>query len=82
MANKLNNIRVDSEGNPVNGLIVQDDGLRAWYRDGLLHREDGPAVETISKDGGHVQIWCLMGEKIDCMSQEEFERIVKLKAFW
>lgn len=28
-----------------NGLHVDRDGTRYWYEDGLLHRENGPAVE-------------------------------------
>jgi len=29
-------------------LYVDSDGSRHWYKDGLLHREDGPAVEHSS----------------------------------
>ena len=28
-----------------NGMIVGRDGNRRWYKNGKLHREDGPAVE-------------------------------------
>lgn len=28
-----------------NGLNIDNDGTRYWYRDGFLHRENGPAVE-------------------------------------
>ncbi len=40
-------------------LNVSDIGTRSWYRNGLLHREDGPAVEWASgarewfRDGKH-----------------------------
>jgi hypothetical protein len=27
------------------GMITRPDGTRWWYRDGKLHREDGPAIE-------------------------------------
>ena len=27
-----------------NGLITSDDGSQHWYRNGELHREDGPAI--------------------------------------
>jgi hypothetical protein len=28
-----------------NGMIEHPDGFKAWYRDGQLHRDDGPAIE-------------------------------------
>ena len=28
-----------------NGLIIGIDGTKFWYKDDLLHKEDGPAVE-------------------------------------
>jgi hypothetical protein len=28
-----------------NGLIVDDFGNKFWYKDDMLHREDGPAME-------------------------------------
>jgi hypothetical protein len=33
-----------------NGVYIHADGTRRWYLDGLLHREDGPAV--LYPDGG------------------------------
>jgi hypothetical protein len=41
-----------------NGFYVDTDGTRYWYRNGLLHREDGPAVEWA--DGSRE--WWLHGE--------------------
>ena len=38
-----------------NGLIIGSDGIQRWYRNGELHREDGPAV--IHADGA--QEWYL-----------------------
>ena len=38
-----------------------------WYKDGLLHREDGPAVEH---PGGKLEYW-LNGRK--CKSLKDFE---------
>jgi len=49
-----------------------------WYINGLLHREDGPAVEYA--DGR--KIWYLNGKRINCSTQKEFERLLKLKTFW
>jgi hypothetical protein len=28
-----------------NGFILKEDGTKCWYVNGILHREDGPAVE-------------------------------------
>ena len=44
----------------------------------VRHREDGPAV--IYSDGR--KMWILHEKILDCSSQEEFERLMKLKAFW
>jgi len=45
---------------------------------GLRHRLDGPAVEN---DYGY-KAWYVDGRYIDCKTQEEFEKLLKLKAFW
>lgn len=57
------------------------DEVKVYYHDYIAwqyHREDGPAVEHI--DGR--SSWWLNGEQIDCTSQEEFEKLLKLKPFW
>jgi hypothetical protein len=54
------------------------DGYKEWYQNGLLHRIDGPAVEW--EDGD--KCWYYEDKYIDCNSQEEFERYIKLKLFW
>lgn len=43
----------------------------------ILHREDGASVEV--HDG--TKEWYFYGKKINCKNQEEFLRIIKLKAF-
>ena len=48
------------------------------YEEYLLHREDGPAV--IDFNGS--QKWYLFDQIINCNSQEEFEKLMKLKVFW
>jgi hypothetical protein len=61
------------------GPAVEDfDRAKFWYINNRLHREDGPAVEYASGD----KFWWIDGKLIDCQTQEEFERLVKLKAFW
>ena len=44
----------------------------------FFHREDGPAIEN--KDGS--RFWWYEGEYVECSSQQEFEKMLKLKAFW
>ena len=76
-------------------------GNKYWYKEGLLHRENGPAVEynngtkiwminnkihrldgpaIIRNDGS--KSWFINNVGVPCSSQEEFERLIKLKAFW
>jgi hypothetical protein len=50
-------------------------GSQFWYQHGLLHREDGPAEEY----SYGLKWWWLNGEN---MSEQEFERLIKLKSFW
>ena len=63
----------------LDGPAVEDaNGEKYWYQNGKCHRLDGPAVEydNITKS------WYYQGKKISCSSQQEFEKIIKLKAFW
>ena len=54
-----------------------------YYFKGHRHRLNGPAFEW-RKDlwPNRKDQWYYMGKFIECSSQEEFERIIKLKAFW
>ena len=54
------------------------DGYKAWWLYGKRHRLDGPAIEHA--DGSYS--WYYHGKRIDCTTQEEFEHLLKLKAFW
>jgi hypothetical protein len=58
--------------------IEYSDGEKWWYQNGRLHRLDGSAIEYTD---GYKQ-WYYEGKRIDCKSQEEFERYIKLKLFW
>jgi len=58
--------------------IEWDNGDKSWYFHGYLHRLDGPAVEYT--DG--TKYWWYHGKRISCSSQEEFEKLIKLKALW
>ncbi len=70
------NGKLHREGGPA---IEYTDGLTIWYLNGLIHRETGPAIEGIDDTRAW---WYLNGEKINCASNEEFLKLVKLKAFW
>lgn len=52
-------------------------GAEEWYCHGKLHRLDGPAVIGDNTIGE----WYYHGQHIDCTSQKEFERLIKLLAF-
>ena len=67
------------------GVLHREDGpalitanSRRWYLHGKCHREDGPAIEWADGD----KWWYFDGIRISCSSQQEFERIIRLKAFW
>lgn len=57
--------------------VSYNDGRKIWWYHGRIHRLDGPAI-----DYPHSQEWYYQGTKIECSSQEEFERYLRLKAFW
>lgn len=64
--------------------IAKNNGEIIWvnYYDvnGKLHREDGPAMESFVN---HLyNNWYLHGVCLDCETQDQFERLVKMKAFW
>lgn len=58
--------------------IIWVDGITQWYQHGQLHRLDGPAVNEFNNKN----LWYYKNKWIDCSSQDEFERLVKLKIFW
>ena len=70
----------------INGKLHRTDGPAAeyangtkyWYVNGKQHRTDGPAVELAE---GY-KYWYVDDKQIDCSTQEEFERLMRLKAFW
>jgi len=70
----------------VNGKLHREDGpayegmngYQEWWINGRLHRLDGPAYEGID----NIKYWYYEGKRINCKSQEEFEKLIKLKLFW
>jgi hypothetical protein len=60
------------------GFTIDINGNKYWRLNDQWHREDGPAVDHFS---GY-QAWYYHGTRVQCNSQEEFVRMLKLKAFW
>jgi hypothetical protein len=54
------------------------DGTKTWHVHGVLHRLDGPAIDRF--DGQN--FWFVNGKRVLCESQEEFEQLMRLRAFW
>jgi hypothetical protein len=63
------------EGGPA---IVRFSSNKLWYQNGKLHRLDGPAIEYSDGD----RSWYYEGQRVECYTQEQFDRWVKLKLFW
>jgi len=59
------------------------DGHREWWIEGKKHRLDGPAIEELNElDLDSYKQWWYKGNQIQCNSQSEFNRLIKLKIFW
>jgi hypothetical protein len=58
--------------------VIYFNGEKRWFKDNVLHRKDGAAIEY---PNGYKQ-WWYEGNRINCKTQEEFERWLKLKLFW
>jgi hypothetical protein len=83
--------RRDGQLHRENGPAIEyANGDTAWYQYGKLHREDGPAVDSkfigLTTDvphNQHIQHWYWRGTYLaNVHSQEEFEKWLKMKAFW
>ncbi|HEY5267584.1 MAG TPA: hypothetical protein VII94_00415 [Candidatus Saccharimonadales bacterium] len=53
-------------------------GFKWWFLNGKRHRINGPAI----KGPNGYKEWYYHNTKIDCSTQKEFERLLRLKAFW
>ena len=58
--------------------VEHSNGDKWWYKEGRLHREDESAVEL----GNGYKRWFYEGKNIEVKNNEEFLRMIKLKAFW
>lgn len=60
-------------------LKIFYDGTKRWtLPNGDFHREDGPTVELANGN----KLWYYHGKLINCKTNEEFLKLIKLKAFW
>jgi len=59
-------------------IVQYPDGYKIWYINGNFHREAGPAIEHDNGD----KYWYLNGIRIYCSDNEEFLRLIKVRAFW
>lgn len=63
--------------------IICKNGVKYWYKHGLRHREDGPAIESIKYC--EANFWYYEGKYIGAsyegFSQEKFEGWLKFRAF-
>jgi hypothetical protein len=58
--------------------MSMSNGTKVWFLNGNMHRIDGPAFESFNGDKG----WFLSGKELSCTTQEQFERLLKLKVVW
>jgi hypothetical protein len=69
---------IDGKYHREDGPAYESENVKVWYSHGIRHRMDGPAI--IWYNGP--KYWYYNGTHIPCSSQEEFEKLIKLKAFW
>ena len=53
---------------------IDKDGYKAWYRNGVLHREIGPAV--IFEDG--TEYWYFEGTRFRSNTLQEFQEMIRI----
>ena len=67
---------VKMENNNQSICKIDEYGNKCWTLNNKYHREDGPAQEYCNGD----KVWYYHGKFFT--SQEEFERLINLKALW
>lgn len=73
----------EEKGGVVAHMLTHDGTLLYLDKDNRLHRLDGPAKVGLALPGTEPDVeWWYHGTHVRCKSQEEFERMLKLKAFW
>lgn len=75
---------INNQRHRIGGPAVICTDCEEWYKNDYLHRLDGPAVictPCIGFPNGLIE-WWISGLRLNCTTQNEFEQLVKLKAFW
>lgn len=74
-------IKLDDDGefhSDKGPAIIDPNGDKFWFIHGKMHRVDGPAAEF--NDG--FKEWFIDDKQVLCATQEEFEKLLKMRAFW
>ena len=58
------------------------DGDYVWFLNDERHREDGPALNFSASSSRDYYRWYLHNEEVPCKTQENFEQLMRLRAFW
>ena len=58
-------------------LCINFYGERMWFKDGYLHRLNGPAFINMFK----LKHWYYHNEYIDCSTQKDFDKIIRRRIF-
>ena len=70
---------VNGQRHRVDGPAVENkNGTKCWYYRGARHCSTGPAMEF----PWGVNYWYFHGTEVPCRTQQQFERLLKLKVFW
>lgn len=73
----------EERGGVVAYVITHDGTLLHLDKNDQLHRLDGPAKVGLALPGTEPYVeWWYHGTRIQCKSQEEFDRAMRLKVFW
>ena len=69
--------------NGIEYTIMTEGNFTEWHLDGKLHRESGPAYIYINA-GIVLNVWFIDGKEVpfEFYSKEEYEKKLKLLAFW
>jgi hypothetical protein len=53
----------------------------SWWHADKLHRTNGPAMIYFKGTNAGLKEWWINGKQIECKSNKEFKKLMKLKAF-
>jgi len=67
-----------SKNQSFSGVLIDEDGDKFWYRNGKLHREDGPAL-IVRRD--NTEHWYIKGKSVTEKEWKIYQRGKKLEVF-